>query len=83
LQIGRFCSDCRERSGDWNDASCHHRPLSAVTATAELGKCEVHSLDAYTLTDSASVQVPVIIADADPGFNGLARSPEASDYLFN
>jgi hypothetical protein len=28
-------------------------------------------------------RVTAIIADADPGFNGLAQSPEACDYSFN
>jgi hypothetical protein len=28
-------------------------------------------------------RVPAIIADTDPGFNGLAQSPEAANYTFN
>jgi hypothetical protein len=35
------------------------------------------------LRSGENFQVPAIIADADPGFNGLAQSPEASDYSFN
>jgi hypothetical protein len=35
------------------------------------------------LRSGENFQVPAIIADADPGFNGLAQSPVASDYSFN
>jgi hypothetical protein len=35
------------------------------------------------LRSGENFQVPAIIADTDPGFNGLAQSPEASDYSFN
>jgi hypothetical protein len=35
------------------------------------------------LRSGENLHVPAIIADTDPGFNGLAQSAEASDFSFN